>query len=292
MITCPICRLENIPSSKEQCPQCDADLTCFKVLDSLPDELPGEPKPAASGFPAMVAAGVLLLALCVLGAFLFFRLQQLDAGLRDRELMLTESLKGLDTKLDLLARETAPGHGELISGSDGAGHPRAAGTGPTTAKVIEEAPEAPGSASPETAHAVPEGGLDSAREAGVAQGPSPPEFWTYYSNGRDTLWFVSEKYYGSGRYYPVLLEHNPGLGIFGIQKGTPIKVLRDIHLVEEIYERIVVREGNKLYWSYKVVEGDTIESIVARFHGKAQRSRATGLYSGLRPGHEIKIYLN
>ncbi|MCP4111979.1 MAG: hypothetical protein GY749_41700, partial [Desulfobacteraceae bacterium] len=36
---CPICGMEQIPSDKNQCPQCDADLTCFKVLATLPDEI-------------------------------------------------------------------------------------------------------------------------------------------------------------------------------------------------------------------------------------------------------------
>ena len=37
--TCPICHLEHVPLELDQCPQCDSDLTCFKILNSLPEVL-------------------------------------------------------------------------------------------------------------------------------------------------------------------------------------------------------------------------------------------------------------
>jgi len=36
---CPICGFERLLTNQDNCPQCDADLTCFKVLDSIPEEL-------------------------------------------------------------------------------------------------------------------------------------------------------------------------------------------------------------------------------------------------------------
>ena len=36
---CPICGFERLQTDQDNCPQCDADLTCFKVLDSIPEEL-------------------------------------------------------------------------------------------------------------------------------------------------------------------------------------------------------------------------------------------------------------
>jgi nucleoid-associated protein YgaU len=33
--TCPVCSLQGLPSDIEQCPQCDADLTCFQALETL-----------------------------------------------------------------------------------------------------------------------------------------------------------------------------------------------------------------------------------------------------------------
>jgi len=42
--TCPICKKENIEADRNECPQCNSDLTCFKILDSLPDEIASENK--------------------------------------------------------------------------------------------------------------------------------------------------------------------------------------------------------------------------------------------------------
>ncbi len=35
---CPICGFERLQTDQENCPQCDAELTCFKVLDSITEE--------------------------------------------------------------------------------------------------------------------------------------------------------------------------------------------------------------------------------------------------------------
>jgi len=35
---CPICGFERLHAEQDKCPQCDSDLTCFKVLDSIPEE--------------------------------------------------------------------------------------------------------------------------------------------------------------------------------------------------------------------------------------------------------------
>jgi len=46
-ITCPVCHFEHIPGERDICPQCDSDLTCFKLLDALQEKKPDseqEPK--------------------------------------------------------------------------------------------------------------------------------------------------------------------------------------------------------------------------------------------------------
>jgi hypothetical protein len=45
-IQCPVCQYTRIPRDMDTCPQCDADLTCFRLLDRL-SEMPPEPVPAA-----------------------------------------------------------------------------------------------------------------------------------------------------------------------------------------------------------------------------------------------------
>lgn len=43
-IQCPVCQYAHIPRDMETCPQCDADLVCFRLLDRLSDN-PPEPVP-------------------------------------------------------------------------------------------------------------------------------------------------------------------------------------------------------------------------------------------------------
>ena len=41
-IQCPVCQYAHIPRDMDTCPQCDADLSCFRLLDRL-SKLPPEP---------------------------------------------------------------------------------------------------------------------------------------------------------------------------------------------------------------------------------------------------------
>ncbi len=41
--TCPLCGMANIPFAVTQCPQCDADLTSFKVLAAIPEKSHDQP---------------------------------------------------------------------------------------------------------------------------------------------------------------------------------------------------------------------------------------------------------
>lgn len=45
-IQCPVCQYTHIPGNMDTCPQCDSDLTCFRLLDGLSNK-PPEPAPSA-----------------------------------------------------------------------------------------------------------------------------------------------------------------------------------------------------------------------------------------------------
>lgn len=45
-IQCQVCQYAHIPRDMETCPQCDADLACFRLLDRLSD-MPLEPAPVS-----------------------------------------------------------------------------------------------------------------------------------------------------------------------------------------------------------------------------------------------------
>ena len=46
---CPVCGHKNIDKGSSECPQCNADLKCFNVLDSIPDR-EATPSPEQAGF--------------------------------------------------------------------------------------------------------------------------------------------------------------------------------------------------------------------------------------------------
>jgi len=97
MIVCPICKLEHIPIDKNTCPQCDSDLTCFKVLDAIPDEIQiTENVSADKQFFMLLCIGIFVGIICVFSIFQFSRISSLENILMDHQkqiTMLIEKLK-------------------------------------------------------------------------------------------------------------------------------------------------------------------------------------------------------
>lgn len=60
-------------------------------------------------------------------------------------------------------------------------------------------------------------------------------FKFYRAAETDTLWGIAKRFYGSGFYYPVLLEHNPDLAIYTIGKKDRIAVLKNSGVVKRIF---------------------------------------------------------
>jgi len=108
MSTCPICGLEGIPPEKTECPQCDADLTCFKILDSLPDALPPPKEKKLPANPCVFIKIVGLLVVLSMGGltgFLLHQFRQVESQLQDQRTELIESMRNIDTRMERLAWE-------------------------------------------------------------------------------------------------------------------------------------------------------------------------------------------
>ena len=250
-ITCPVCGLEHISAEKARCPQCDSDLTCFKVLSSLPEEPIREKNIQGMGFPVWVFIILFIGFITVIITNQFFWFTQFKILLRDQQSTLTDSMRSIAKTLEDLTQNRQ----EVIVNKPEVLHE-------------EEPPE---------------------------KDPEEMYFWSYRVKDGDTLWSISKWYYGSGHYYPVLLEHNPYLGIYTIQKGSWIKILTDARRVKEEYKRIITREGDKTYWDYTIKEGDTIESLAVKFY---KTQKLANLIFDLKPdlklkaGESVKILLN
>ena len=235
-LTCPVCGLEHIAADEDRCPQCDADLTCFKVLSSLPDELPEKAPGRAQGIPLwafIVLFGGLLAAVVVFQLHWF---RQYETLLSEHQAEFADSMQSMVDVLEHLAQ-------------------------------ARQAPEI----SP--AGPVPKGQ------------PEQTGLWAYRIRKGDTLWSIAKRYYGSGRYYPVLLEHNPHLRIYALARGMEIKIFGDPEGAREIYDAIVSREEDGIYWDYTVAKGDTIESIGRRFYETKNLER---LILNLNPELQLK----
>lgn len=82
--SCPVCGRRGLPSGCARCPQCDADLTCFQVLDVLSE--PAVDKPSSKGRRLPVLAALIFLAAVLLAALALSmrsRVKELDRQLTE-----------------------------------------------------------------------------------------------------------------------------------------------------------------------------------------------------------------
>ena len=299
VISCPICHLDRISSDKAKCPQCDADLTCFKVLESLPDEQE-KVKIASRRQVSFLAAMVLFLGLVsALSLFQLYRINGLGFfgfGLQSYPSSTKVTAK-TDVK-DLAENQPAPagdrnGHLEIPDpGRDeveALSVPKKASIQASPLKKGDQVVFEQKTGSNERMEEVPS---ERQREKGSCS--QDTAFWTYTANENDTLWGIAKKYYGSGHYYPVLLEHNPLVEIYNVGDGVCLRILKYPGLAKEINKSITEREGSKLYFHYSVAEGDTLGSLACKFYKtRDMLKRITDLNSDmkLQPGERIRILL-
>jgi len=120
------------------------------------------------------------------------------------------------------------------------------------------------------------------------------QFWLYNAVDEDTLWDIAKKYYGQGKYYPVLLEHNPHAGIYDIGKGVTLNILKNGENAAEIYKKIIINKDGHFFWRYTVAKGDTLQSIIEKYYKKGQvKNDIPDLENGneLKPGEKIWVLI-
>ena len=123
----------------------------------------------------------------------------------------------------------------------------------------------------------------------LALPPSSLCFKTYRAKENDTLWDISQAFYGRGTYYPVLLEHNPDLGIFDISGRDTLRYLCDKRQVSQIYKKITAMKKNRRYWKYTLRPGDTRASVTERYCPKSKRCFVEDVFPEI--GQTIGIFL-
>ncbi|MCI5144284.1 MAG: hypothetical protein D3923_01865 [Candidatus Electrothrix sp. AR3] len=121
---------------------------------------------------------------------------------------------------------------------------------------------------------------------------SPGNTFLYQARDTETLWDIAQRFYGSGKYYPVIIEQNPQLRISNINSKSLMRLLYERELAAAIYARKKDWKNDRLLWKYEIRPGDTKNSIYARFFPPDYAGRI--FYSkkpNIVPGNTVRIIL-
>lgn len=308
-IVCPICEFDRIACEHEQCPQCDADLTCFKVLDTLaaaaaqPTDVPlaskGDPERKyrrLAAWLSWLSGGLVLFGLVAVG-YGFHRIRMIDARLARQQSALQQAVDALVARTDLLLAKQDIVVSRVTRQAERRRQP------PTPAKQTEAGPvfdaEPARDAEPISLMAKPlagqlPGGTEIQKSPETNRQEADRRFAFYRASDSDTLWGIAKRFYGSGHLYPVLLEHNPELSIYRVSSNDRIALLKDAREARRIYRAITVIEDKRLYWYYTVRSGDTPGAVKSRYcSGKdcLPTTFKADPNAPMNPGSRIKLAL-
>jgi LysM repeat protein len=327
---CPVCGKVGLADDVQECPQCNADLECFELLESLHEEV-ARPEQSESGLAWkkeledlrttlskdlgnqqasawMRSYGILALFVLVLGALILFLYRdlileehfnnvifQLESriGPVGRELKTTE-LSELNAKMETITQRLVAIENGLTAVS--AAHQEAVGTGSFSAILEYQSKLSERLVCLEKEfYDIAQGRSPSPDENSVPVGTARDEVFLYHEPGKgETLWSIARRYYDSGRFYPVLLEYNPGLGIYFDRSYGRIKILKDRQRAKQVLDEVMTVRGNVTLIHYKVMKGDAWERISERFYGNtADVAKLLALNPGvgLAPGDRVFVPL-
>ena len=94
-----------------------------------------------------------------------------------------------------------------------------------------------------------------------------------YYNGKESLWKFSEKVYGEGRFFPLLLYYNVLLKSKN-NKPQYLRVISDKKESIQAYDKIIFfSKKNKTYYNYITKKNDTFSKIFKKFKGVIVKSK-------------------
>ncbi len=275
--TCPICSFHLVSTEAAKCPQCDADLTCFTVLDSIPDEAPpvsenGGRKAENGGRKTEARRSSFVFRRLFLCA-VFFLLGGVTSGLflavsHPPEPPPPVFLRTLPVGIKIPVKTPLYYSAMDPSAFDGPGF------FPENTSIKES--------------------VSSDFKGASDDMPKAEIFTDYEATGDETLWRISKKCYGRGFYFPVLMELNSGLGVYNLKDGTRLKIFRNASRAEALYHRITRVVGKRVWYGYRVVKGDRFEGIAVKLYGlegTTQRIMDANPNATLQPGERIEVEL-
>jgi len=325
--TCPVCGKTQIPMDRQQCPQCNSDLTCFQVLDALIREpveqelvnrepvnrQPVKPRWSRS---VWLPVAILVVFLGMGLAWMFYQNFLIIQTVKDNR----NSLEYVDRSVQTLMRKVESERERAESGKEkaksrkekaGSGKEKA-GSGkernvpaedktarfptegkrivkpPTQGSVIVRPPAEGKAVKPSVAVTPP-----VKMKSQAAKSKEAKFFW-YKTTDKDTLWEISERFYHSGRYYPVLLIMNPQVSLYEIKAGQQLKILQNQKDVITTFNRSVTKEGLCVYLWYQVRQDDTLKTLSRKFYKTDDRYsiiNRVNPHLHLEPGQRIRVLL-
>ncbi len=289
---CPVCKFNGIDNQSEKCPQCNADLTCFKILDSFPDRMQIKPEPVASKrlfqheihlFSLAVIIICLILLVSILKVNRIKNVETRLNGIYKGQVVMEKTIADIAQKEKLLENINNSVKRFLVIQTQNLQQKKDASflAKSNDKKLLEDIRKE----FEKQTRAISENYIIKTATDQYEKEISPlPEFWIYQADKQDTLWDIAKKYYGRGFFFPVLLEHNQSLSLYKIGRGVSIKILVNPLLADKIYKKVVKKESGNIYWYYTVVKGDTEKSIAIRFYKTKDNA---GLIAKLNP--DVKI---
>ncbi|NOQ47229.1 MAG: hypothetical protein GQ559_11280 [Desulfobulbaceae bacterium] len=280
--SCPVCGRRGLLPDRECCPQCDADLTCFQALDTLVigSASSGTKDRIEHGRPNRffgIAMFVFLFGIAMALVVLSFIMGNFDRRLAELNTTISTAIHDNVLQQDAgtisLALEKI--NKMQIESADAFRQAEKAMTATAVKtdriasriKVLDE-------------------GLDKriaavfSKEAGeqhVVHTPAavkemvtithPDNTFLYHAGETDTLWSIAHRFYGDGKYYPVIMEQNPHLVISDINGESKVRLFSDPDPVTlaGIYREKTEWKNGMLLWKHDVQPGETRESIYASF---------------------------
>lgn len=286
-VDCPVCGKTGLAEHLVQCPQCNADLECFRLLDALYEAqaTPGVDGEAVEGLSRRVDD---------LGAVL----HGLQDGMRQWQRVAGRRTAMLILGLASLVLVIAAGFWRLDVRVDRPQKP--AEVVPSAALLAELASERPPEKALREAVAQAVAGIDQVgqrvaaleqrvaeladqaeavdiKAPAAAEPEQTPAFLYYEPHKNESLWLIAQKYYQQGALYPALLETNPGLGIYFDPDDGPFRLPPTRQAAEAIVARVVFTKDAKRFFRYQVQVADTWQSIAKRFYGDGQGDDADWL---------------
>lgn len=304
-VDCPVCGKTDLADNLAQCPQCNADLKCFRLLEALYE---------APSSPGVDEEAVWSLSQRVddIGPLLHRvqnSMQQLQRAAERRTTMLIMVIVMLGLVMvagawRLYGRgDTPPEPVEVMSSAAlvaelAAERPQEKGLREALAKTIagiEQVSQQVAALEQRVAELAIRPAVTDTKAPSVAEAEQKPSFLVHEPRKNESLWLIAQRYYQQGMLYPAILETNPGLGIYFDPDYGPLRLPPNRQAAEAIVARVVFTNGVQRFLRYQVQVADTWQIIAEQFYGRGSstaRLQTLNADAQPQPGTRVLVPLS